>query len=144
MPIENLEENARARAALLRELRTGRLCGLTGAGLSVWAGYPVWPKQIERLADEVRRYTRNAVDADRELHNNPDLLHCAKRLGTHLGPHFGEFIRDQFGPAGTDPHDVIYKFASLPLRPLAVHAHRSPPDTFLRCPTKQLLTTTTS
>ena len=97
-------------------LRTGLPIGVTGAGVSVWAGYPCWPDLITRLAQEVRRRTRDEVDTDRVIQNNTDLLHCAQRLGTYLGPDFARFIRAEFGDNNLALHDVLFKLVSLPLK----------------------------
>jgi len=102
--------NLEARQQLVDLLRTGRLpIGVTGAGVSVWAGYPCWPDLITRLAQEVRRRTRDEVDTDLVIQNNTDLLHCAQRLGTYLEPDFARFIRAEFGDNGLVLHDVLFK-----------------------------------
>ena len=36
---------------LLKQLKTDRITPVIGAGLSVWAGYPLWGKLIENLAE---------------------------------------------------------------------------------------------
>jgi hypothetical protein len=46
--------NSRALQGLITALQTGRAVAVTGAGLSVWAGYPTWSELIKHLADAVR------------------------------------------------------------------------------------------
>lgn len=118
MPINNIEENNSARDRLIVQLRTGRLMGCTGAGLSIWAGYRSWQGVIERLAEEVER-RRNGEIVTRQVMQNygHDNLLCAKRLGSDLGePGFTEFVRAEFGPTGARVDDVLLRLAALPLR----------------------------
>lgn len=115
LPID-IEQNLRARQRLIELLRTGQALALTGAGVSVWAGYRTWDKVIRVLGDAVREYNRGEVDPDVVIQDNPDPLHCAQRLGTYLGPRFPEFIRTEFGPNGVSPHDVLYRIVSFPFK----------------------------
>jgi hypothetical protein len=105
-----------ARRHLLQLLGTNRAIAFTGAGVSVYAGYPLWSALIQRLGDAVRAKTRGEVDPDVVIHNNIDLLHCAQRLGVYLGQDFAEFVRAEFGPNGIPPHNVLYKIVSLPFK----------------------------
>lgn len=118
MAINNIDENNAARDRLIAQLRTGRLIGCTGAGLSVWAGYRPWQGVISHLAEEVDRRRRGEVDTQLVLLNyGRDLLLCAQRLGNDLGePAFSDFVRTEFGPRGAALHDVLLRIASLPLR----------------------------
>jgi hypothetical protein len=97
-------------------LRTNRSLAVTGAGVSVWAGYPPWPGVIRDLGEAVRRENRGEVDTETVIRNSTNPLHCAQRLGNYLGSKFGDFIRSEFGPNGTTPNDVVFKIASLPFR----------------------------
>jgi hypothetical protein len=113
----NAERNGRARAAFEQSLSTGRLYVLTGAGLSVWAGYGTWKQVIDRLAEMVRRHGRGEIDVDLLVRQNTNLLHCAQRLGRCLGNEaFGQFIRSEFGPPRGKTDEIVYRFFSLPFR----------------------------
>ncbi len=111
-PARNLD----ARERLIAALRTNRTLGITGAGVSAYAGYSTWSGLLHRLAEEVERYSRGAVpDADGIINANPDPLHCARELGRHLGPaRFQRFIVEEFQPRTTAPHDVLYRIANFP------------------------------
>jgi len=115
LPINNAS-NLQARGRLIELLRTNRPLAVTGAGVSVWAGYPPWSGVIRDLGEAVRRQTRDEVNPEIVIRNNTNPLHCAQRLGTYLGPKFADFIRSEFGPNGTTPHDVLFKIVSLPFR----------------------------
>ena len=118
LAINNIDENNRARDRLIEQLRTDRLIGCTGAGLSVWAGYHCWRDVIARLAAEVERRRPGEVNAQTVLQNYAgDLLWCAQRLGNDLGEAaFTEFVRTEFGPLPVAPHEVLLRIAALPLR----------------------------
>lgn len=118
MPINNIDENNRARDRLIAQLRTNHLIGCTGAGVSVWAGYRSWRGVIERLAAEVDLRRHGEVNTKLVLENHGgDLLLCARRLGNDLGePAFTDFIRAEFGPTGARVDDVLLRIAALPLR----------------------------
>jgi len=108
--------NVDARRTLIQTLQSNRAIAVTGAGVSAYAGYPLWTALIHRLANAVRNATRGEVDTERVIRNNADLLHCAKRLGTYLGAGFADFIRREFAPNGNQPHDVLLRIISLPFR----------------------------
>jgi hypothetical protein len=118
LAINNIDENNSARGRLIAQLRTGRLIGCTGAGVSIWAGYRSWLGVIDRLAAEVERRRNGEVNARLIVQNHGgDLLFCAQRLGNELdGPDFAEFIRTEFGATGAGVHDVLLRIAGLPLR----------------------------
>lgn len=118
LAINNIDENNSARGRLIAQLRTGRLIGCTGAGVSIWAGYRSWLGVIDRLAAEVDRRRNGEVNARLIVQNHGgDLLFCAQRLGGELEePAFAEFIRTEFGATGTGVHDVLLRIAALPLR----------------------------
>jgi hypothetical protein len=118
LPIQNVDENNRARERLITHLRSGRLIGCTGAGVSVWAGYRSWKGVIDRLAAEVELRRNGEVNTQRVIENHgADLLLCARRLGGDLGePAFADFIRVEFGPTGAPLHDVLLRIAAFPLR----------------------------
>ena len=111
----NQEKNARARGRLIESLRTGTPLAVTGAGVSVWAGYGTWKNIIDDLASAVRE-REPGLDTERVIQDNPNPLHCAKRLGAYLGPRFREFIRAEFGPKGQNPDDVLFTLCGLPFR----------------------------
>jgi len=118
LAINNIDENNRARDRLVGQLRAGRLIGCTGAGLSWWAGYPLWKDVVSRLAGEVKRRRPGEINVEAVLqHYDKDLLLCAQRLGNDLpAPAFAEFIRTEFGPKAQTPHDILLRTAALPLR----------------------------
>lgn len=108
--------NVDARRMLIQTLRANRAIAVTGAGVSAYAGYPLWPALIRKLGDAVRDARGGEVDTDRVIRNHVDLLHCARRLGEYLGPGFAEFIRNEFAPNGAQPHDVLFRLINLPFR----------------------------
>jgi SIR2-like domain len=115
LPID-AAKNLEARQRLMAALRTQRTLGVTGAGVSAYAGYGTWWGVLHRLAEEVERHSRGAVpDADVVINANPDPLHCARELGRLLGDaRFQRFIQTEFQPRTTTPHDVLYRIANLP------------------------------
>lgn len=115
MPI-NQEKNARALERLIASLRGGKPpLALTGAGVSVWAGYGIWRAVIENLANAVWDLDPG-IDTAKIIQDNPNPLHCAKRLGAYLGPRFRDFIHAEFGPNGKVPSDILFTLCSLPFR----------------------------
>jgi hypothetical protein len=114
LPI-NAETNERARTRLVEALRLGNSLALVGAGVSIWAGYGSWGQLIEHLADAVRAL-RPELDTQQIIQNNRNPLHCAKHLGSYLGPGFAEFIQAEFGPNGTKPNDLLFRLCSLPFK----------------------------
>jgi hypothetical protein len=114
VPINNAT-NLECRRRLIDALRTNRAIGVTGAGVSAWAGYGTWWDVLHHLAAEVREHSRGAIpNPEVIIRNNPDPLHCARQLATFLGPRFGAFIRNEFGPNGTTPHEVVFRIVNLP------------------------------
>jgi len=91
----NQEKNAQARARLIHALQTGATLAVSGAGVFTWAGYGRWSGVIEDLARAVAE-TDQSVDTARIIQDNPNPLHCAQRLGAHLGARFREFIQAEF------------------------------------------------
>jgi hypothetical protein len=90
---------------------------VTGAGLSIWAGYGTWQQVINRLAEAVRRQRGTEVNVDVVLQNNRNLLHCAGKLGDYLGRSaFEEFMRAEFGPVELPLHPLLRTVAELPLQ----------------------------
>ena len=117
LPIHNHEENSAAKARLITALAQGRLIGMTGAGLSFWAGYPLWTVALRHLADFTTQVTGDAQRVqDLVTHNQMDLLFCAQRLGRLVGDtNFAGFIENEFGPNGKATPNVLLHFALLPL-----------------------------
>jgi hypothetical protein len=103
---------------LVEHLRTGRMFSMTGAGLSAWAGYPVWSVLLQRLERRVVEVRDGEVNVDlirRRLALSP--LELAGALGRELGDEFLRFLRAQFGvEAGKGLPLVLLQFASLPFR----------------------------
>jgi len=96
VPIDQIR-NEQAFDGLIRLLQTGHALGVTGAGLSIWAGYGTWQQVIDRSAEAVRQRRGPEVNVDVVLKNNRNLLHCAQRLGDYLGrPVFEQFMRAEF------------------------------------------------
>jgi hypothetical protein len=118
LAINNIDENNRARERLISQLRTGRLIGCTGAGVSIWAGYQSWEGLIYRLAEEVDRRRPGEVNTQVVLENHrADLLLCARRLGSLLGePYFTNFIRAEFDRETGPLHEVLLRISALPFR----------------------------
>lgn len=117
LPIRDQEENSAAKARLIAALNEGRLIGMTGAGLSAWAGYPLWNGALHHLADLVTEITGDARRGADLLAQNMDMLFCAQRLGREVGhAAFADFIAREFGPNGRTPPNVLLHFALLPLR----------------------------
>jgi hypothetical protein len=117
LPIHNPEANSAAKARLIAALREGRLIGMTGAGLSAWAGYPVWNGALGRLANLVAEITGDRQRGEQVIAQNMDLLFCAQKLGQIVGnDEFSNFLLREFGPTGKVPPNVLLQFASLPLR----------------------------
>lgn len=118
MPIHEEGANSAAKARLIAALRERRLIGMTGAGLSKSAGYPLWNEALLHLAARVREVTGDTQQADDLLVQNAnDPLYCAQRLGALIGDaEFTNFIAREFGPNGRTPPNVLLYFALLPLR----------------------------
>jgi hypothetical protein len=118
LPIHNHGENSAAKARLITALDQGRLIGMTGAGLSFWAGYPLWTGALRHLADFATEATGDAQRVqDLVTLNQKDLLFCAQRLGRLVGDaQFAGFIEKEFGPNGKAAPNVLLYFALLPLR----------------------------
>ena len=94
---------------------------MTGAGLSAWAGYPVWSVLLHRLEQRVQEVRDGEVDIAlirRRWGQSP--LEFAGRLGRELGDEFLRFLRAEFGVGGgTVLAPVLFQFAS-------VHRKRTP------------------
>lgn len=118
MPISRPELNERAILRLIQSLRSGRVFSMTGAGLSAWAGYPLWPELLDRLQARVREVRDREVDVDlirTRYQYSP--LEVAQKLGHELRNEFLPFLRAQFGPGGgSGLSQVLVRFASLPLQ----------------------------
>lgn len=118
MAISRPELNERAMRRLIESLRTGRMFSMTGAGLSSWAGYPLWPELLRRLEArvvEVRDQEVNVEIIRRRYEQTP--LIWGHKLGHELGDQFLPFLQAQFGgEGGRALHTVLLQFASLPFR----------------------------
>lgn len=118
MPITRPELNEQAMLRLVESLRSRRMFSMTGAGLSAWAGYPLWPELLTRLQTRVREVRDREVDVDlirTRYQHSP--LEIAQKLGHELGNEFLPFLRAQFGPAGGRVlSQVLAQFASLPFQ----------------------------
>jgi hypothetical protein len=90
---------------------------MTGAGVSVWAGYRTWKQVIDRLAAVVTERRDGEVNAEVIVRNHTDLLFCARALGAELLPEqFTEFIRQEFGPNGKASPELLYRLVQMPFR----------------------------
>jgi SIR2-like domain len=109
--------NRRAMDQLLALLRTGQPYAMTGAGVSVWAGYRIWRQVIDQLAAAVTELRGAEVDVALIVKNHQDLLFCAQNLGRALSrEQFAEFVRQEFGPNGKPLHELLYLLAQMPFR----------------------------
>jgi hypothetical protein len=110
--------NSRALESLISAVATRQAIGVTGAGLSWWAGYSTWQELIDRLADAVRQRRGSEVDANAILANNANPLYCAQQLGREMGPRsaFEDFIRGEFSPVLPRDSRVLTAFARIPFR----------------------------
>lgn len=118
MAISRPDLNERAMQRLIESLRAGRMFSMTGAGLSFWAGYPLWSELLRRLEARVVEVRDQAVNVDyiRRCYEH-STLKLAHILGHELGDQFLPFLRAQFGPEGGRVlSQVILQFASLPFR----------------------------
>jgi SIR2-like domain len=108
--------NSRAQQGLISVLQTGRAVAVTGAGLSVWAGYPTWSELIIHLADAVRDRRGDEVNVDLIIQNNQNPLHCLQKLGAEMVQRsaFEEFIRAEFRPVSPRDPSVLRAFVNLP------------------------------
>jgi hypothetical protein len=104
----------------LRELlRSRRAVALVGAGVSSWAGYPVWRQLIDRLATFACEYNPDP-HAQQEIRaiagaSQDDLLAVAKDLSAFLQPrHFKTFLNRVLGPENCRMHEVIRQICALP------------------------------
>lgn len=114
MPI-NEGRNRVAFDNLVAAVRLGNALAVTGAGLSVWAGYGTWQQLIDRLANAVRQHRGDEINVDVVLQLHIDYLHLASRLGTYLGSlDFEAFVRDEFGSTEHPPHRVLQTFVQIP------------------------------
>ncbi len=94
---------------------------MIGAGVSSWAGYPLWHQLIDRLAAFAYQYNpdtraqqeiRSIADASQD-----DLLAVAKDLSGFLKPrHFKTFLNQTLGPEVCRMHEVIRQICALPFR----------------------------
>lgn len=93
---------------------------MTGAGLSAWAGYPIWSGALRRLAALVTEITNDQRIGADIIAQNTDMLFCAQKLGQIIGDEeFSNFLLREFGPVGRPSPLVLRQFASLPLRHIA-------------------------
>ena len=117
MPIHDQEENSAAKARLIAALHEGRLIGMTGAGLSAWAGYPLWNGTLHHLADLVTEITGDAQRGADLSAQNMDMLFCAQRLGQVVGAAaFADFLSREFDRMAERLPTFSVHFALLPLR----------------------------
>ena len=93
------------------------MIGMTGAGLSAWAGYPLWSGALTKLAGLVAEITGDNERGEQVIAQNVDMLFCAQKLGEIVGDdEFSNFLLREFGPSGRHPPNVLLQFTSLPLR----------------------------
>jgi hypothetical protein len=116
LAITRHELNEQAMVRLIEGLGTRRMFSMTGAGLSAWAGYPVWSELLRRLEERVVEVRDQEVDVGfirRRYRQSP--LELARKLSRELGDEFLQFLHAQFGVEGgkTLP-PVLLQFASLP------------------------------
>jgi hypothetical protein len=118
--------NSRAQQSLISALQTGRAVAVTGAGLSVWAGYPTWRELIIRLADAVRDRRGGEVNVDLIVQNNQNPLHCLQKLGAEMVQRsaFEEFVRAEFRP----PLQLLERHKQLPISDFGTDCQNSVPD----------------
>lgn len=114
VPIDQ-ERNHRAKDDLVEMLGRRRCFALTGAGVSRWAGYPLWDEVLTRLADRVRDHRGNEVNiAEIQARTHNKLLLAAK-LSEALGDaRFSDFLENEFSLPAQRPHPVVSTIARLP------------------------------
>jgi hypothetical protein len=118
LPISRPELNEQAILRLVQSLRSRRMFSMTGAGLSSWAGYPVWSQLLAKLETRVVEVRDREVNVDviRTRYEHSPLI-LAHKLGHELGNEFLPFLRAQFGAAGGGVlSPVLLQFASLPFQ----------------------------
>ena len=118
MPVDH-GTNDVAKDGLRELLRSRRAVALVGAGVSSWAGYPVWRQLIDRLATFACEYNPDP-HAQQEIRaiagaSQDDLLAVAKDLSAFLQPrHFKTFLNRVLGPENCRMHEVIRQICALP------------------------------
>ena len=116
MPIRDLAANEAALTRLCNSLRSERVIGVMGAGISNWAGFDTWDAVLQRLADAVTAVTGSADIAADIRRLNENKLHQAQKLGDKIGTvAFQEFIRQEFALPTGPVHDVIKNLVRLPI-----------------------------
>jgi len=102
---------------LVARLRTGQLYAMTGSGVSVSAGYRTWDEVIAQLAAVVMERSGAGIDAEVIVRSRQDPLICAEFLSRELSPEdFAGFIRQEFGPKGKPPHELLIRLAQMPFK----------------------------
>jgi hypothetical protein len=116
-PLINAARNRRAMDQLLALLRTRQPYAMTGAGVSVWAGYRTWTQVIARLAAAVTERRDGEVNVELIVRNHQDLLFCAQALGRELSrEELTEFVQHEFGPNGRPLHELLYLLVQMPFK----------------------------
>jgi hypothetical protein len=115
--------NDAARDRLKELVRSERAVALTGAGVSAWAGYPLWRPLITRLVDYACLHHPDPVEQDGiraiAIDSGDDLVAVAKKLSGFLMPrHFKAFLTQNLGTENFRQHPIISQLCALPFRDL--------------------------
>jgi hypothetical protein len=120
LPINRVSNDA-AKDGLKDLIRSERAVALAGAGVSAWAGYPLWHPLINRLVDFTCQYHPDPQRQEEiraiATNSQDDLVTVAKTLANYLAPrHFKRFLTTTLGPESGRMHDVLPQICALPFR----------------------------
>jgi hypothetical protein len=118
LPINEVINDAN-KDGLKNLIRSGRAVALVGAGISKWAGYPLWSELIQQLVEFACEQNPGKDDVIRAVGAAPhgDLLQIAQELSSFLEPrHFKRFLTERLGTENVHKHPVFDQICVLPFR----------------------------
>lgn len=118
MPIDDAI-NAIQKEGLKALLSSCRATALVGAGVSKWAGYPLWTELIALLVDFACEQNPDKQAAIRAAATAPgaDLLEIAQELSSFLEPRlFKRFLTERLGNENGRMHPVFEATCAVPFR----------------------------